>query len=699
MRFLKLFFTGSGASGKTSFVKLLLKKKINKDHHSTNVVHSNHAVSVKMAAFKGSPEKVMWVELGPDTEISFLRSVLLPTKPLQPSEVTATNVPAEKSISTTPTALPQELQYSAPIQQNVSIKQWFGELFAKPVKCSNLFSFQSILSLSAKSCTFTHQPGEVLNIINLLDTGGQPQYIHLLPTINIYPTVTFVVHDLSKSLDDQVLVEYSQHGKHMFTPYHLSYSNLDMIKLLMSSANEALERSPPKIPHLVTTDSVNKRSYICLVGTHTDKVSNEVTEKTANQLSALVDKTQCKAAVWQTEGGNVLFAVNNTTAGYKYTEDPLASTIRSRIETVANEKEVHELPITWMLLELEIRKHCAKIQKSYISFGECVTLARDTGLISDPEEVKSVLLYHHLLGVLIYFAEVPGLCDYVIIDHQWWFDKLSSIICVTFQQALLDRQAVQKLKYEGLFSKDLLQHTEWKDDIKEKFFLSLLVHMKIIAPLINENDEEEEYFMPFVLPAFTLQQRDDILSRYGDLLGQPLLVQFRSGILPRGLFCSLIVELLQYSPKDWHPHFSHDGVHHTFSNLITFSLPDGYSLSLFDKVSYLEVQMRKTEEACQDHICVRAYNYLVYALTEVCIHLNFDYERLQYGFLCQCGKTTEDHIAVLPETISTTTKFAECSIDSLFRLKLTSSQLTWFSYAAHLPTSNGNYTSVWFWYC
>ena len=42
------------------------------------------------------------------------------------------------------------------------------------------------------------------------------------------------------------------------------------------------------------------------------------------------------------------------------------------------------------------------------------------------------LQYHHLLGVLIYFDEVPGLCDYVIMDHQWWFDKLSNIISNTF---------------------------------------------------------------------------------------------------------------------------------------------------------------------------------------------------------------------------------------------------------------------------
>ena len=536
-------------------------------------------------------------------------------------------------------------------------------------------TFHTILESSTS--TFTHQPGEVLNIITLLDTGGQPQYIHLLPTININPTVTFVVHDLSKSLDDQVLVEYSQHGKHMFTPYHLSYSNLDMIKLLMSSANDVWERSPTPIPNLVTTASKDSGSYICLVGTHVDKAAKKVVAKTAGQLADLVDKTQCGAAVWQTNEGCVLFAVDNTTAGIESKEDPVANVIRSRIEDLAVEKEVYELPITWMLLELEIRQVCAKKNKSYMSFDECSALAQDTGLILEKEEVRSVLLYHHQLGTLIYFAEVPGLCDYVIIDHQWWFDKLSSIICVTFKQSSHNRQAVKKLTYEGLFSKDLLQHIEWRDDMKKDCFISLLVCMKIIAPVTKEQDGKE-YFMPFVLPTFTSQQRDEILPQYGHLLGQPLLVQFRSGILPRGLFCSLIVELLQHSPKGWHPHFSHDGVHHTYSNLITFSLPDGYSLSLFDKVSYLEVQMRHIDNTSPTPIHVEAYNYLVYALTEVCIHLNFDYERLQYGFLCECGKTTEDHIAVLPEKITSASVYAECSVNSVIRKKLDILQLMWF---------------------
>ena len=669
--------------GKTSFVNLLLKKKFNKDHHSTSIVHSNHTVSVKMAAFEGLPDRITWVELGTDIEIDFLKSVLLPTDPTPSSPAFDTKQHTVHSSPENVRSNNNERQsikqpYKHPVKQEVSFKQWVAGLFVKSVKGSSLSTFQTILD-STSTSTFTHQPGEVLNIITLLDTGGQPQYIHLLPTINIYPTVTFVVHDLSKSLDDQVLVEYSQHGKHMFTPYHLNYSNRDMIKLLMSSANDAWEKAPSAIPHIVTTASTDSSSYICLVGTHADKVSNEVVAKTADQLTALVNKAQSETAVWQTEEGSVLFSVDNTTAGNERIEDPMANIIRSKIEDLASEKEVYELPITWMLLELEIRQVCAKKDKSYISFDECFALAQDTGLISGKEEVRSVLLYHHQLGTLIYFAKVPGLCDYVIIDHQWWFDKLSSIICVTFKQSFFN-QAVKKLTYEGLFSEDLLKHIEWKDDIKKDCFISLLVCMKIIAPMIKEQEGKVEYFMPFVLPTFTSQQREEVLPQYGYLLGQSLLVQFQSGILPRGLFCSLIVELLQHSPKGWHPHFSHDGVHHTFSNLITFSLPDGFSLSLFDKMSYLEVQMRHIENTSPTHIHVKAYNYLVYALTEVCIHLNFDYERLQYGFLCQCGRNTEDHIAILPETISSTTVYAECSVNSVFRMKLNSSQLLWFIY-------------------
>ena len=416
-----------------------------------------------------------------------------------------------------------------------------------------------------------------------------------------------------------------------------------------------------------------------MIGTHADKVSQSDKENTSKKVASLVKMTKCHALVWYQENKNVLFPVDNSTAGSKHMEDPLANDIRKRIETLASKKEVYELPITWMLLQLEIRQVCSKRGKSYISFNDCVTIAKKSGLISNKEEVKSVLQYHHLLGVLIYFHEVPGLCDYVIIDHQWWFDKLSSIICITFQD-FLDYQDVHiKLKYQGLFSKELVKHIEWKDDIKEEYFLSLLIQMKIITPVNSKQDDTEEYFIPFILSAYDLQCETKILSQYGHLQGEPLLIQFYSGLLPRGLFCSLLVELLQYPLEGSEPHFSkEEATQHAFSNLFTFSLPNAYSMSLLDKLSYLEVQIRHPNKAIDIPVHAEIYNYLMYVLTDVCNHLKFNFQRLQCGFLCKSCKHTEDHIAILPP-ISSSMRYARCSINTVHHMELSSSHLIWFS--------------------
>ena len=696
MRFLKVIVAGSGAAGKTNFINLLMQKKFNFDHHSTNVAHANHAVSFRMATFQDASmvnDEVTWVELDSKLEIGYLRSVLLPTPLPKPNlPISSTGTVEKRYTATVPSGsikMPVKPQYQTNKQQQSLLSRFTG-LFIKPIKDSNLSTVDNILNTkSSQPGAPIHQSGNILNIITLLDTGGQPEYIHLLPTININPTVTFVVHNLSKNLDDQVLVEYSQHGKRMFTPYHLSYSNLDMIKFLMSTVNDSVERPACNVSdlQLVVTPGSDNKSYICMVGTHADKVSLNEKEITNDKLVSLVNNTKCHASVWYKDNKNVLFSVDNTTAGNKHTEDLVVKNVRERIEMLASKKEIYELPITWMLLQLEIRQICSQREKSYISFSDCVTIARESGLISNTEEVKSFLQYHHLLGVLIYFHEVPGLCDYVIVDHQWWFDKLSSVICTTFQEEFLDYQAVRKLKYQGILSKELVKHIKWEDDIKEDYFFSLLVRMKIITPVSAKQDTAEEYFIPFVLSAYDLQSEDDILSQYGHLQGEPLLIQFHSGLLPRGLFCSLIVQLLQYPFKGSEPHFSQEDEQHAFSNLFTFSLPNAYSMSLVDKLSYLEVQIRHPKKAFDDPVHSRVYYYLMYLLTDVCNHLKFSFERLRSGFLCKSCKYTEDHIATLP-SISSSMVYAKCCMNSICQMELNSSHFIWFYQDQSLQCEN-----------
>ena len=677
-----------------------MKKQINRHHHSTNVVQSKHAISVKKAVMIGSKgtsdQHIVWLEMDNNSQISHLRQVLLQSSnPVakQQKNYSQTSLPQKNKNES---AITDDKKNTASVNQKnatakstqLSISQKLSGFFqSSTVKSEKLASFNSLVEDGNRAkqsdvTEFAHQPGEVLNIITILDTGGQPEYIHLLPTVNIHPMITFIVHDLSRGLEDQVLVEYSEHGKHIFEPYILQYSNFDMIRFLMSLTNDSLERPLSQVPQMVSVPGEDVTSYLCFVGTHTDIVNQEVISRMDRKISSIVQAVDSKAAVWQNSDGGVLFPVDNTTAGNNYREDPNAAIIRNKIETLSLKKDIYELPITWMLLEVEIRQVCTSKEKAYISFQECVSIALQSRLITDVEQVRSALLYHHLLGVLLYYPDVPGLCDYVITDHQWLFNRLSQIVCFTFkQQPSSNLQAATKLKRSGILSKELLRELEWEIELKEEYFISLLIVMNIIAPVPREDGYGEDYFIPYVLPTYTIQPAgDDILPQYGCLQGEPLLVQFVSNLLPRGFFCCLIVELLQHLPEGWTHVISQKDVCHTYSNLITFRLPHAYFLSLFDKLSYLEVQIRHGDAQyhikCPVHL--PAHDVLAGALENVCEKLNFNCGRLRFGFHCHCGKYNDEHIAIL-SSLSPPFDFAQCSYDTTFSTKLYYDHSVWLT--------------------
>ena len=706
-------FTGSGAAGKTSFSNLLMKNKIVDFHHSTNIVQAKHAISVKQAVVVGSNQcddcNVVWLEMDNDSQMSHLRQILLS---LDVSSLQKTQISKEqKKNSESPSPLPQlkaakststtasdkaqktstKRQYVT--HQNISVAKRFTGLLQGSVKSEKMASFDCLVQNNMKSSiVFEHDftyNRDVLNIVTLLDTGGQPEYIHLLPTVNIHPMVNFVVHDLSKSLEDQVLVEFSEHGKYVFEPYHLKYSNLDMIKFLMSSINDSIERSSSQVPQLITISGKNNNSYLCCVGTHTDKVDLDTIQHIDAHLTAVVEKLDCKAAVWENKEGGVLFPVDNTTAGDDSKEDPLANLIRNKIDTLAGDKDVYELPMTWMLFEMEIRQVCSNSGKAYISFKECCTIAQQINLISSIEEIRSALIYHHLLGVLLYYPDVPGLCDYIIVDHQWLFDRISSIVCFTFKCSS-NKHAKSNFKYNGILTKELIQELHWQEELKEEYFIALLVEMKIIAPIKREEETESDYFIPYILPTYTIQSHsDDILSKYGCLQGEPLLIQFKSNLLPRGFFCCLVVELLQQLPDSWGHLYTQKDTHHTYSNLITFRLQSAYSLSLMDKLSYLEVQIRYEESNYyyQFPIHTKVQEFLASALEVVCEKLTFHNGRLIYGFHCKCGDYSDEHIAV-PTRSTPPFDNALCRRGSITLTKLKEGHTIWLGEVRHKYNSN-----------
>jgi len=87
-------------------------------------------------------------------------------------------------------------KYRSLKQQGSVFRHLFGDRFVPSSPSTKNSVLATIDSMADPHFShydaFVYQPGEILAIITILDTGGQPEYIHLLPTINIRPTLTFI---------------------------------------------------------------------------------------------------------------------------------------------------------------------------------------------------------------------------------------------------------------------------------------------------------------------------------------------------------------------------------------------------------------------------------------------------------------------------------------------------------------------------
>ena len=601
-------------------------------------------MNFSMLKQKTNKKEVVWLKLDPKNQIPHLKTLL---KSRVFHQINNENSPdiLQECVSTSNVST-QKMLHCASASADDTIILQDNDDDVDNAGSDKVFTDveKKILSCEPLPDTLRIDKNDTVKFITVIDSGGQPEYIHMLPAINNCPTINFVVLDMTKHLDDPVMVQYK--GKHnkSFTDYPLHYSNFDMIGLLMSLTTDSLEQ-PAKQTPTKRRVSVPNKSFIGFVGTHKDKLEKEsCKERIAalnDRLTSIVEERDCKFAVLPAENG-ILFPVDNTTAGNSDGEDPVVKMLRQKVKDFMDRMERsgssdNQLPITWMILELELQELHQNNGTKYITFEEYKKIATESASMV-PEEVEESLQHFDFLGVLLRFKDVPGLCDYVIIDHQWLFDSLALIIHlspddINFQ----DHHYKKQFKENRLLAKSELYIINWIGELCPEYFFNLLVYLKVIAIVLL--NKVEYFYMPCVL-----SNTKQYIDKYRFLYSEPLLIQFSSGFLPRGFFCSLVVHLLQKLPTGW-DHQLHNTEH--FSNVITFQLPDKSFLRLHDKTIYLEMQVRHYEGELYFSYRSKVFFELHQYFKDVCSKLNFNHEKLQYGFLCHDGKSNDDHIAVI----------------------------------------------------
>ena len=456
---------------------------------------------------------------------------------------------------------------------------------------------------------------EYTALINIEDTGGQPEFMDMLPALVMGPSLYFIFCRLIDDLKSHYTVSYLSPSSGEFTiPMESTYTVEEVILQALSAvACARLSPDTSEVDSAAKNLQPSSNSVAFIVGTHKDLVTDEQIDKFDAELKEAITSTAFyeKGLVEPASKDRLVLAVNNKDGGIVEVE---------RIRRFLEERILHHfkkipIPASWLIFSLCLRN---RVQRT-ASLQDCLSLAQQLGM--PPEETRVALWFlHHHAGVLMYFPEVPELRDLIINDVQIIYDSVTNMIVNTFKFGKVTAAAQDRFRETGQFSLEdvrrALKYQEkrdslldfvpvkdiiaalwdyfplWKlgkaprereDDIKyvevddlEKALslvekdliplnqlIKLLEHLNIIAP-IHQSDlnpslpssSQVTHLMPCLLKSATNEELDDIHPRRGSnpLHPAPLMIRYECGFVPLGVFPALIARLVGQSwplGKEW----------------------------------------------------------------------------------------------------------------------------------------------------
>ncbi|XP_065910855.1 uncharacterized protein [Dysidea avara] len=693
----KVIFCGAARAGKTSFSRLLRNLPYKKNYTSTGVGHTEQVLLSGKVNVKGTN----WVHLDMESEVKQLTQHLLARvkeKSKRISKLTKSRGPLLSPVYFDSSTDDDD---GSSTDDSTDLSSAEFVTMDKPLVTVERTMTTNTAAVSIKPSSSQMIP-EIWDILTLLDTGGQPEFINMLPAINASAAFTFIVLNLSSGIDclDQKVV--AEHSDKSYTKHQLNYTNCHLLKCLLSSVKDSASRKSYYPHHLMVQEDQHIDPAVCFIGTCCDKIKDEIEnvvetiDQRINELVCDVDVESNKSfKVWTDSNGKMLFPVDNTTAGTYQSKDCVPNIIRQEfIKKILSKKAQFEIPITWFILELQLRTLHEEEGRVCIPLDDvkktCDQILPE-GQNLEIKEIKEILSFYHSLGMLLYFNEVDGMNNFVVTDSQWLFRNLTTIVTCKFDTGkCLDKNLLDQLVNKGIMCRKLLDDLNLDvQDIELGSFLNLLKHLKLIVPF-----DDESFFMPSILPTCDVEDVDEVFkeSEYGKpvfyvddnnyFTVTPLLIKFTGDTIPRGLFSFLVIQLLQNNQPSIQLYGMNKGhEYRRYSNLMSFVINDDMTqyLSLVDRNSYLEIQVRIKDNE-PSTVYYDAQVAVTDALKDVCEQFGWQHNDFKYGFLCNCCHSHSHKHLMFPSK----TKPDERAIcDHQQSTKLGDSHRVWFK---RIPT-------------
>ena len=472
------------------------------------------------------------------------------------------------------------------------------------------------------------------------DTGGQPEFQEVLPALVAGPTIFLLIFSLAEGLDSKYKVAYRLPCNKISRDYESSFTVKQVFMQCLSSIasyHNALSRD---VARLGSISSVPPLSILA-IGTHRDLVSQAEVADINKKLRDLVEQTSLY------RDGCIEYSTHDdkqlviTVDNYNYEVNHIAS-VRKVLERIVTQKRGGkspyriEFPVPWLALELFLRN----LPESTVSYEKCVEVAKKCN-ISEKDLPNCLWFLHHKTGTVRYYGSIKELKNIVIIQPSVIFEAVTEIIANTFTSENFANPQIRDFKMLGLFKRGTLQsyfklHQD-KLQISCDAFLALLYHLNILGPV---HDPDYDYFLPCALVHAPDPPSEINLD--------PLLVVFKGGFVPKGVFSALLAYLLR--EMKWRiQHCNRSPL--LYRNQASFyaeSDDENCTVTLKAKAECFEVHV-EGNKACGAMDSQR--QILKKAIFNVCKNLRYDQSFCEqsFGFYCNLPECADvvNHIAVV----------------------------------------------------
>ena len=369
--------------------------------------------------------------------------------------------------------------------------------------------------------------------INVLDSGGQPQFADVSRAFIRGNTINVICTKLTESLFEKPQFCYSLNGKLLNQPSELQMNNLQLIehfvRSIVSSKNAVVVKGKKSLP------------LFMIIGTCYDKIKGvrkifyESLEFKNEQLLSTLSEFHDHFIFPNDDPKKLIFPVDNLC---RWNRKKISSSLRQHIMSYQKEIAIASpIPVRWYMFELRLKEEASQEDHGIISLESCCGIGVSLGM--DGNDVKKSLSHLHTMALFLYFPIV--LRNVIFTNPQYLLDMLSALIRVSFvdslEDILLEGKSIaadtqRAFREFGVFEESLLDNVclPFVSSLFTKnAFLMLLRYLHIITPL-STNDGIKRYFMPVVLPPEQAKEEDILLFQKKC---DPMIITFGSKVVPQ----------------------------------------------------------------------------------------------------------------------------------------------------------------------